>query len=295
MFDFEKGSIKFIRGGKYPQCHSLFVDDRTRVVIDAASDEDKLIRIQQDKPVHVLVNSHGHEDHLLYNYHFRSSAFWVHEADAHAFEAAENLVDCYGKSDEAVRQSWIDFLLNDCHYEPRKPDRLLRDREVIELGEVEMEIIHTPGHTPGHLCFYFPHEGILFLGDLDLVKAGPYYGDVLSSIEDTISSLNRLKSYPCETYLTGHGKGIYDGDPAHIERYLESIDRREESLVEFLREGPRTLEEITEKGIIYGPNKTLAGVWDLSLSERAMMEKHLQYLMKRGLVSRERDRFLCKG
>ena len=65
--------------------------------------------------------------------------------------------------------------------------------------------------------------------------------------------------------------------------------------MEFLREGPRTLEEITEKGIIYGPNKTLAGIWNLSISESAMMEKHLQYLMKRGLVSREKNRFVYRG
>jgi len=295
MFDFERGRIKFIRGGRYPACHSLFVDDRIRVVIDAASDEKKLINIQRDKPVHVLITSHGHEDHLLYNYHFRSSAFWAHADDAHAFEAVENLVDCYGNAEEAVREGWIRFLLNECHYEPRSPDRLLQDGERIRLGEVEMEIIHTPGHTPGHLCFYFPHEEILFLGDLDLVTAGPYYGDVRSSIEETIASLRRLKEYACETYLTAHGKGVYDGDPSHIERYLESINRREESIVAFLQKGPRTLEEITEQGIIYGPNKTLAGVWNLSLSERAMMEKHLEYLMKRGFVFREGNHFVYKG
>jgi glyoxylase-like metal-dependent hydrolase (beta-lactamase superfamily II) len=295
MFDFEKGRIKFIRGGKYPQCHSLFVDDRTRVVIDPSSDEKKLLSIRQDKPVDILINSHAHEDHLVYNTLFRSSALWVHEAEAHAFEAVENLLEGYGDSDEATRQGWIRFLLEDCHYEPRKADRLLRGGEIVELGEVEMEIVHTPGHTPGHLSFYFPREKILFLGDLDLVKAGPYYGDVHSSIEDTISSLNRLKGYPCETYLTAHGKGIHEGDPAHIERYLASIYRREESLVEFLREAPRTLKEITEKGIIYGPNKTLAGVWDLGISERAMMEKHLRYLMKRDLVRREGDLFHYQG
>ena len=72
-----------------------------------------------------------------------------------------------------------------------------------------------------------------------------------------------------------------------MERYLDSIYRREDALLTLLREAPRTLDEITDEGIIYGSNKTLAGIWDLSISERAMMEKHLQYLIKRGLVSRE--------
>lgn len=294
MFDFEKGRIKFIRGGKYPHCHSLFIDDRHRVVIDPSSHEETLLAVLQEGPVDVLINSHAHEDHLIYNPHFRSSAFWVHEADALAFEAVENLIDCYGNTDETARQGWIRFLLDDCHYEPRKADRYLRDGEVIDLGEVRMEVIHTPGHTPGHLSFYFPHEKILFTGDLDLVKAGPYYGDVYSDVEDTIRSLNRLMTYPCDTYLTSHGKGIYEGDQRHIEQYLESIYRREDALLTLLREAPRTLDEITDKGIIYGPNKTLAGIWDLSISERAMMEKHLQSLIKRGIVSRERDLFLSE-
>lgn len=295
MFDFERGRIKLIRGGKYPHCHSLFIDDRRRVMIDPSSHEETLLAVLQEGPVDVLINSHAHEDHLIYNHHFRSSAFWVHEADAPAFEAVENLVACYGNFDETIRQDWTRFLLNECHYVPRKADRCLRDGEVIDLGEVRMEVLHTPGHTPGHLSFYFPREKVLFTGDLDLVKAGPYYGDVDSNIEDTIRSLKRLMNYSCDTYLTSHGKGIYEGDPGHIERYLESIYQREDALLTLLREAPRTLDEITDEGIIYGPNKTLAGIWDLSISERAMMEKHLRYLIKRGLVSREGDHFFFEG
>jgi glyoxylase-like metal-dependent hydrolase (beta-lactamase superfamily II) len=295
MYDFEKGKIKFIRGGKYPQCHSVFIDDETRVIIDASSDEKRITAIQKEKPLDVLVNSHAHEDHLMYNYLFGSSAFWVHEADAYAFEDVANLVDCYGSMDEKMRQGWIDFLLNHCHYVPRKADRLLKDGETIELGDVRMEIVHTPGHTPGHLCFYFPDEKILFMADLDLVKAGPYYGDTGSSVEDPVDSLTRLKTYDCDTYLTAHGKGVYEGDPGLIDQYMAVIYAREEILVDYLRKDPRTLDEITEQGFIYGPSKTVGGIWDLSLSERAMMEKHLEFLIKRRLVHRDGDRFVLNG
>jgi glyoxylase-like metal-dependent hydrolase (beta-lactamase superfamily II) len=293
MYDFEKGMIKFIHGGKYPHCHSLFIDDERRALIDAASNEETLLAIQRERPVQILINSHGHEDHLLYNHLFPEAEFWVHEADAHVFRDVQNLIDCYGEEiEETERQRWADFLINSCHYVPRTSDRFLRHGEVIEFGEVRVEIVHTPGHTPGHCAFYFPEERILFTADLDLVKAGPYYGDVASSLEDTVESLNRLKSYPCDIYLTSHGKGVYEGDQIYVDRYLACIRHREEALIEFLRAAPRTLDDITDRGIIYGPKKAFLGPWDLSVSERFMMEKHLDSLIKRGLVRQEGKRFI---
>jgi glyoxylase-like metal-dependent hydrolase (beta-lactamase superfamily II) len=220
----------------------------------------------------------------------------VHEADASVFEDLANFITVYGedKNDEE-KQQWTDFMIDTCNYVPRKCDRFLRDGEVIEFGEVSMEVIHTPGHTPGHCAFYFPKERILFTADLDLVRAGPYYGDTISSLEDTISSLSRLASYSCDIYLTSHGKGIYEGDPLYIQRYLGSIHQREQKLIEFLRTKPRTLDEITAKGIIYGPRKEIASIWNLSKSERVMMQKHLELLMKRGLIVQEEDRFVYTG
>jgi glyoxylase-like metal-dependent hydrolase (beta-lactamase superfamily II) len=292
MFDFEKGKVKFIHGGKYPHGHSVFIDDEKRALIDAASIEETLLAIQKERPIQILINSHGHEDHLLYNYRFPEAEFWAHEADAHTFEDVQNMISCYGEFSEQEREDWANFLINTCNYVPRKVDRLLRDGEVVEFGEVRMEVIHTPGHSPGHCAFYFIEEKVLFMGDLDLVKAGPFYGDLSSSIEDTIISLNRLRDYSCDAYLTSHGKGIFDGDPIHIDRYLSCIDQREGALIEFLKTAPRTIEEITDKGIIYGPQRKLGGTWDLSMSERAMMEKHLEQLKKRGLVHQEGKHFV---
>lgn len=293
MYDFEMGMIKFIHGGKYPHCHSLFIDDERRALIDAASNEETLLAIQKERPVQILINSHGHEDHLLYNHLFPEAEFWVHEADAHVFGDVQNLIDCYGEEiEETERQRWADFLINSCHYVPRRSDRFLRHGEVIEFGEVRVEVVHTPGHTPGHCAFYFPEERILFTADLDLVKAGPYYGDVASSLEDTIESLNRLKSYPCDIYLTSHGRGVYEGDQIYVDRYLACIRHREEALIEFLRAAPRTLDDITDRGIIYGPKKAFLGPWDLSVSERLMMEKHLDFLIKDGLVRQEGKYFI---
>ena len=155
------------------------------------------------------------------------------------------------------------------------------------FGQTRCQVIHTPGHTPGHCAFHFPEEKVLFLGDLDLTKAGPYYGDIEGSVDLTIASLRRLAGITVDTYLTAHGKGIFDGDPDHIHRYIEIIEYREEKLLDLLSTGPKSLEEITQTGIIYGPPRMIAGIWDVSTSERAMMNKHLERLQAKGRVIKE--------
>ncbi len=294
MFDFAKGTIKFIRGGRYPFCHSVLIDDRARVVIDASSDRDKLQQFKDQGPVDYLMTSHAHEDHLIFNYLFPQSKFCVHPFDAPHFENIESLIDSYGDITKEDREKWRTFLQNDCHYMARRADLLLNDGMVMDLGEVKMEVIHTPGHTRGHCAFYFINERIMFTADLDLTKAGPYYGDRTSDIDETIRSLERLKSFEVETYLTAHGKGILEGDPGHIDRYLEVIFLREEKLIGLLSKGPKTLDQVVQEGIIYG-NKSPIGPWDLTLSERTMILKHLSRLVSMNQVKQEGDFYVLRN
>jgi len=287
MYDFEKGKVKLIRGGRYPHCNTVFVDDEHRAFIDAASKEETLRAINAERPIDILIVSHGHEDHIMYNYLFPDARFWVPQEDALVFKEIDRLIDGYAPESEDQRRDWRRLLIEVCHYEVREPDRLLADGDILEFGATRSQVIHTPGHTPGHCAFHFLEERVLYLADLDLVEAGPYYGDTTSSLVATIQSLERLASIDVDFYLTGHGEGIYDGDPEHICRYLQVIRKREGKLLEFLSGGPRTLEEVTNQGIVYGPPRMIAGFWDVSTSERAMMLQHLEFLAKQGRVEVE--------
>jgi glyoxylase-like metal-dependent hydrolase (beta-lactamase superfamily II) len=294
VFAFAKGKIRLIRGGKYPFCHSVLIDDRDRAVIDASSDREKLQQFKDQGPVDYLIASHAHEDHLIFNYLFPQSKFCVHPFDAPQFENVESLIDSYGDAAKEEKEKWRTFLENDCHYRPRRADLLLNDGMVMDLGEVRMEVIHTPGHTRGHCAFYFINERMMYTADLDLTKAGPYYGDRASDIDETIRSLERLRTFEVETYLTAHGKGILEGDPRHIDRYLEVIFIREEKLIDLLSKGAKTLDQIVQKGIIYG-NKSPIGPWDLTLSERAMIMKHLSRLAGMNRVKQEGDFYVLRN
>ncbi len=291
MFDFEKGKIRFIRGGKYPQSNSVLIDDNIRAIIDPACNEEKLSLIHKERPVDVVINSHGHEDHILYNYLFPDAQLWAHERDAGVFRDMDVFIHQFfppDEMDEKTTAAWTQFLSEVVKYQPREPDRLLEDKEILDFGHTRVQVLHTPGHTAGHLAFHFLAEKVLFLVDLDLVKFGPYYGDIASSIDDTINSLERLAQIDADVYLVSHGKkAIWDGDPAHIQRYIDVIYQREEMLLAFLDSGPKTLIEITAHGIIYGGHKLADGAWDLSLSEKSMMRKHLERLERIGSVKKE--------
>jgi glyoxylase-like metal-dependent hydrolase (beta-lactamase superfamily II) len=298
MYDFQKGCIRYIKGGKYPQCHSVFIEDEGRVLIDPACDPEKLKSIQSKQPIDVIINSHCHEDHFQNNYLFPDAQLWVPTLEADFFVDINHLINAwtYEEQDnpehrEAIRR----FLIHDVHYQERKPDRLLIDEETIEFGKTRMTALHMPGHSQGHMCFHFPDERVMYTADLDLVKAGPYYGDQGSDIDDMIDSLERLAEIDVDTYLTAHGKiGIYDGNPEYVQNYLNTLFQREERLLEYLNTGPKTLQEITDLGIIYG-KREITGAWDLTISERYMMKKHLQRLERLQRVRQENDHYMLYG
>ncbi len=296
MFDFEAGKIRFIRGGKYPTCHSVFIDDEIRAVIDPASDEKKLLTIHRQRPIQVIINSHCHEDHFLLNSRFPDADLWVPRLEAAGFRDIEAFYDQFYESgcvDEKTQAAWGAFFAEVVRYQPREPDRLLDDGDLLIFGQTRARVLHTPGHSPGHLSFHFPEERVIYLADLDLVKFGPYYGDKGSSIDDTIASLQRVAAIDVDTYLVAHGReGVIEADPIHIQRYLDVIYTREERLLALLASGPKNLDEITAEGIIYGGRSVSGGAWELELSERIMMDKHLRRLEDRGTI-RQEDSIYC--
>jgi len=299
MFDFEKGKVRFIRGGKYPQSNSVLIDDSLRAIIDPACNEEKLLAIHRQRPIEVVINSHGHEDHILYNSLFPDAKLWVHELDADVFKDMDQFLNQFYPPDEMDQKTiaaWTQLLTEVVKFQPKEPDRLLEDQEILDFGQTRVQVLHTPGHSAGHLSFHFLDERVIFLADLDLVKFGPYYGDKASSIDDTINSLQRLAKIDADVYLVSHGKeGILEGDPAHIQRYIEVIYQREEKLLTFLASGPKTLQQITAHGIIYGGHRLASGAWDLSMSEKSMMQKHLARLERIGSVFKENGTYNLSG
>jgi hydroxyacylglutathione hydrolase len=280
------GPIWFIpgeQGGRYPFCHSVYVEG-AGLLIDPASDRERLMQLRADAGVTGVWLSHWHEDHLMHLDLFDDVPLRISTADAPPISDIDSFMDAYGMDQVDERAYWRKILVKDFHFKPRTPRSFLTEgTEQTENGPV-IEVLSTPGHTPGHTAFFFPEQGVLFMGDYDLTKFGPWYGDVESSIEETIASVRQLREIPAKVWITGHETGLFEADPGELwERYLNVISIREEKLLDLLQT-PRTLDDIIKACIIYGKPREPKAFFEFG--ERAHMEKHLEKLMREGIVTR---------
>ncbi len=289
----EWGKLKFIPGpnrGRMPYCHSLFWKGETRVIIDPASDEETLRRIADEGGVDVILLSHFHEDHFTFAHLFGEAERYIHKLDAPALADEETFIHYYGlESEEAI--SWLRELLRDFYkYTPRPPDMELEDGQVLDFGDLHVEVIHTPGHSAGHCCFYLKEPDVLFLADMDLTPFGPWYGDRYSELDAFIESVGKVRDHPARWKVTAHEEGVLEGDLRdRWDQYLDVINQRESKLLDFLAE-PRTLEEIVDHRIVFLKPREPHQFYDFA--EESTMLKHLEKLMEKGIVKKEGDRYV---
>ena len=90
--------------------------------------------------------------------------------------------------------------------EPLKADAYVTDNQVLQIGSMEVHVIFTPGHAPGHVCYYFPNEKLLIGGDLIIGGSVGRTDLPDSNHHDMEASLRRVMALPPETRLLGgHG------------------------------------------------------------------------------------------
>ena len=167
------------------------------VVIDPAGEEDKLLAVIQseDARMKYILNTHAHADHTLGNSklkQFFSIPVCMHETDDRFF------------SDDSVRETSLKELGLPA---PDSADIRLKDGDVLVVGDLRIEVIHTPGHTPGSVCYLV--NGHLFTGDTLFVGAAGRTDLIGGSLDALIESLEkRLIVLPKETIIwPGHDYG----------------------------------------------------------------------------------------
>ena len=82
----------------------------------------------------------------------------------------------------------------------------LREGNVVELGQIRLHVIHTPGHTPGGICLHEPYHKVLFSGDT-LFRGSLGRTDLGGNMVQELSSIrNKILTLPTDTrILPGHG------------------------------------------------------------------------------------------
>ena len=124
-----------------------------------------------------------------------------------------------------------------------EPDTLLEGAERLPIEDTEIEVIWTPGHSPGHCCFYWRARGVLFSGDHLLPKISPNIGlhpqSGADPLDDYISSLERIGRLEVETVLPAHGDPFYN-HRGRIAEIIEHHDTRKAALVRLAADGAKS-------------------------------------------------------
>ncbi len=185
-------------------------EDKPAAIIDPAGEARGLIDFVKEsnlQPVYII-NTHGHVDHISYNKKFKElygAEILIHEADA---PMLGNEQDPYL------------FQLVGASLSP-PADRAFKDGERIEIGSITLEIIHTPGHTPGSVCLR--HDDFMITGDTLFAGGigrhdlpGGSYDDLIRSIKERLLTLpEELEIFP------GHMESSTIGDEIENNPFLQ--------------------------------------------------------------------------
>lgn len=188
-------------GGTWDVDNNVWVigDEQGCVVIDPAHDLDAVADLVGTRTVEKILLTHAHDDHASL-----------------ALQASERFgASVFLHPDEEP-------LWKLTHGEPAPSFQELADGDEILVGDARLKVIHTPGHSPGSVCFYseeLEHQGdapVLFSGDT-LFQGGPgATGRSYSDFPTIIASItDRLLVLPESTaVLTGHGDSTTIGQEA---------------------------------------------------------------------------------
>ena len=186
--------------GRGSECNCFLVWGDRLAVVDAGSPGAVLDVVGGlSIPTGYLLITHNHFDHVCGLPVLKNKLggkLAVHELDADALEAGDS------------KRVLSNLFWSDC---PKaKVDVRLRDGDVLDLGGgVKLEVIHTPGHTPGGVCFYEPKEKVLFSGDTvfaDGVGRTDFLGGDFEKLEESVEKLLKLvDERGVETIYPGHG------------------------------------------------------------------------------------------
>ncbi len=265
-------------GGRYPSGNSLLIEGTAEAAIIDPS-VTVVAKGGAPVPVDIVVNSHGHEDHLAGNGAFPDARVHIHDADLLAAHSIEGLLQVYGL-DEATGAAFREEILEEFHYTARPDATGFTDGHRFDLGGLGVEAVHLPGHTRGHSGFRID-GGVFFLSDIDLTGFGPYYGDTWSDLDQFDESLRQVRDEEADWYVTFHHKGIIEGREAFLELldgFHAVIDRRHQAMLEFLSE-PKTLADMVATRFIYRPH--VEHVFADSVEARSA-EMHLARMVDRG-------------
>lgn len=192
---------------------TVLADETTReaIVIDPGGDLDHILPFVQehDLKVKMAVHTHAHLDHIGGTRGLKEktqAAIWLHRGDAWLYENLPMQCMLFG-------------------WDPTPPlpvDEWYEHGQTLKTGGIALEVIHTPGHSPGSVCFYLKDSGVLFAGDTlfrrSIGRTDLWGGDheqILDSIRGRLMTLDDQVRVVC-----GHGADTTIGSERNANPFI---------------------------------------------------------------------------
>ena len=169
--------------------------------------------------------------------------------------------------------------------------RTVEDGGTLSVGDLAVRVLHTPGHTPGHLSLFVPRSGSLYLGDVGYWPT-PLSPHPVGRAADQRTSLERCRRLEAEYLFPGHGlprRGTADAGDYLLDALLRTRQLEERLLVLLSRHGALTVPELHREAFV------LTSRHDFDVEGRYAnalncVQSHLRWLVDREFAERvDRD------
>lgn len=140
---------------------------------------------------------------------------------------------------------------------------ILKEDDILEVGDYRLHCIETPGHSPGHLCLYEPDKKILFAGDHILFDITPnitYWSMMKNSLGSYLSSLEKVYSLDTKLVLPGHRRRM-ENHQERIDQLRRHHQERLNEVLAALKDGSKSAYEIGS--YLTWDIVTLSDSWDV--------------------------------
>ena len=157
--------------------------------------------------------------------------------------------------------------------------------ETVYTADDAIKVLHTPGHSSAHICFYIETQAALFSGDTIVGHGTSIISPPEGNMTDYFNTLNHLATLDIQTIYPAHGPVIDRYAAQRIQWYIAHRKMREERVISALKRGMRSLTDITRQ--IYREEDYQMHGRDLLPRARRSVLAHLEKLESEGAVVRE--------
>ncbi len=166
------------------------------------------------------------------------------------------------------------------------PDRFIEDGDRIGVGEIDIEVIWTPGHSPGHCVLYLRKEQIMIVGDHLLPKITPHVGYFPGGPEDPLgdflASLRKIQRWEVAVALPAHG-GVIADHRHRANQIIQHHEYRLREMADFVLRTPHTAYEVAMHAFALDGDSPLTVQFPATFETLA----HLEHLIHRGQVAKD--------